>query len=187
MGCPLCCGRWVAAAHVWLTMMESWGLGRQRNSVTQTIQKLRLPGERFPALEFRGTKSWRRKSPLKAARIHRASHLQGKALKLNCRAFIFSVPEMAFLLKRRRKEGRGRRDFSPCCPISPALAGRAVPRMGPRFLTSKGVGRGRCWRSSPAIRPQVTSSPGACPAGGIWPGGEEVGTGLEAGVGRPLL
>lgn len=89
-------GGGVAAASCLVNHDGELGPRRQRNSVTHTIQRLRLPGERFPALNSPGTKSWRRKRLLKAARIHRASHVEGKALKLNCRAFIFQFLRWLF-------------------------------------------------------------------------------------------
>ena len=142
--------------HVWLTMTESWGLGRQRNSLTRTVQRLRLPGERFPALNSRGTKSWRRKRLLKAAHIHRASHLQGEALKLNCRAFISQFLRWLFYLKKKkRKEGRegGRREISvTAAPLGPAPGvGRASAQGWGHASLPARVGRGQ--PQGPAIKP----------------------------------
>ena len=178
--------------HVWLTMMESWGLGRQRNSLTRTVQRLRLPGERFPALNSRGTKSWRRKRLLKAAHIHRASHLQGEALKLNCRAFISQFLRWLFYLKKKKKKkgregGREEGDFSHCCPIGSSPWGwqSKCPGMGPRFLTSKGRKRAAT-RSGHQAYGGALAAPGACPAGGICQEGRW-GQAGEAGGRRPLL
>ena len=104
--------------------------------------------------------------------------------------FHFSVPEMAFLLKKKKKERKGGReegDFSHCCPIGSSPWGwqSKCPGMGPRFLTSKGRKRAAT-RSSHQAHGGALAAPGACPAGGICQEGRW-GRAGEAGGRRPLL
>ena len=175
-------------------MTESRRLRRERNSPTRTGQRLRLPGERFPALNSLWDQELEEEKTPQCSPNPQGIPLPGKGTETQLSGFHFSVPDIGFFIKKkkkkkkerkkrkRRKGGRKEGDFNYCRPFGSCPWGwqSKCPGMRPRSLPAR-VGRGR--PHGLAIRPtEGLAQLGASARRG---GG---GDGLERRVaGRPLL
>ena len=178
-------------------MTESRGLRRERNSPTRTGQRLRLPGERFPALNSLWDQELEEEKTPQCSPHPQGIPFARKSTETQLSGFHFSVPDTGFLIKKKKKErkkgkrrkgGREEGDFNYCRPFGSCPWGwqSKCPGMRPRSLPAR-VGRGR--PHGLAIRPTEGHwQPPELAQLGASARREGGGDGLERRVaGRPLL
>ena len=170
-------------------MTESRRLRRERNSPTRTGQRLRLPGERFPALNSLWDQELEEEKTPQCSPNPQGIPFAGKGTETQLSGFHFSVPDIGFFIKKKKKkrkkerkekkkkEGReegGRFQLLPPLWVLPLGLAEQVPRDEATLPTSEGGKRA-------ATRSGHQAHRGACPAGGICPEGRRWGRAGEAG------
>ena len=171
-------------------MTESRGLRRERNSPTRTGQRLRLPGERFPALNSLWDQELEEEKTPQCSPHPQGIPFARKGTETQLSGFHFSVPDTGFLIKKKKRkkemkkkegrEGGGRFQLLPPLWVLPLGLAEQVPRDEATLPTSEG-GKRAATRSGHQAHRGALAAPGACPAGGICQEGRRWGRAGEAG------